>query len=272
MPRDLASVVDSIPVRELIREGVLVKKLEALLAVEIGRASQLLAVGGNLKTGQTVLIASELIKDFPLSSLEDFCLMLRRGVKGFYQADRKPIWRFDIEIVYNWMRSYCEEIAQEKEKGFAREKSGVAPQMLLIGPAPSNDLSPETLKMIEQFKENLKDRKLREVPLLTPEEIRKEGREKPAKRQLPPSVSRETAILFEMEIAYARDCYDPYTGKENLNWVEFEVWKQLHRKEYVPNEIQSYRDQSKTGNFGNNGIGTLDNAPEENQDLTTLPP
>ena len=91
----------------------------------------MLTVGGNLREGQALEIAIQLIADYPNESLEDFCLMLRRGVKGAYVIDGKSdIFRFDTLVINNWMKAYLDDKCQAAEEQLMKEKEAYKEQYL----------------------------------------------------------------------------------------------------------------------------------------------
>lgn len=229
IPRAIPEVLDCMPVRELLRHGAALNDLEALLAIEIGRASMMLSVGGNLKPGQTLFISRELLNDFPLSSLEDFCLALRRGVKGTY--DVKAIWRFDIEVVYRWMRAYSEEVAAEQEKRLKK----LYPETVAKSDAAPPAVSKEVDELVERFKQSLAPKDVSRETFTPNPEIKEKY--KPA--------SAEDLAMRELRWRWSRECFGPNDAKPNKNYVDFDEWLAIQTAKY---ERQKYdRDETSSG-------------------------
>jgi len=78
------TVADSIPLKELINLGAKEPHMVTTIALLIRKYAEFLSVGGNLKPGQEVEISKMLLEEYPTASLDDFDLMLKRGVMGRY--------------------------------------------------------------------------------------------------------------------------------------------------------------------------------------------
>lgn len=126
----------------------------------------MLTVGGNLREGQALETAIQLIADYPNESLEDFCLCLRRGVKGAYG----DIFRFDVLVINGWMKQYLDEKCQAAEDKLMDEKETYKEQFNWKPKAVPNEKVKEYLKeweikvldskveVKEEFKKELKQR------------------------------------------------------------------------------------------------------------------
>lgn len=166
VPATIALALDRPPVSELIRLGAKKESIEACLALQITKAASMLTVGGNLREGQALEIAIQLIADYPNDSLEDFCLCLRRGVKGAYG----DIFRFDVLVINGWMKQYMDEKCQAAEDKLMDEKETYKEQFNWKPQAVPNEKVKEYLKewemkvldskveVKEEFKKELKQR------------------------------------------------------------------------------------------------------------------
>lgn len=171
------SVAESVPVKQLINHGAKVNQIEAALAILIAKFAKMLSVGGNLKEGHSIEIAKMLIEEYPTSSLDDFQIMLSRGVRGRYGE----IFRFDVAVIFGWMSDYMEEWAEEKERQLAKEKGK---QKTTI--EEFKEVEPEKVDaMLNELLSKLKDEKdgMKSVPQLTPQEIKKEGQIEPPRKK-----------------------------------------------------------------------------------------
>lgn len=131
VPAKIEQVLDRPPVSDLIRGGAKKESIEACLSVQITKAASMLSVGGNLREGQALEIAIGLIADYPNESLEDFCLCLRRGIKGLYG----DIFRFDVLVINGWMKAYLDEKYQVTEDQLMKEKEAYKDQFIWTGQA-----------------------------------------------------------------------------------------------------------------------------------------
>jgi hypothetical protein len=83
-----------------------------------------------------------LIEQFPVETVEDISLCLRRGSIGAYGS----VYRLDAAVINDWMSKYLDEKYQLIESGISKEKRDREPNF---------PISPETRKIIEGFKQSL---------------------------------------------------------------------------------------------------------------------
>lgn len=167
------AVSEGKPVRQLMNEGFPQKTIEGALAARILEASSMLHIGGNLNPQEPVKIAQMLIHEYPTSSIEDFTLMLQRGIIGRYGK----VFGLDISVVFGWMAMYQDEWAEEKERQLAKEKNKT------IEHEPNAFAPPDIDEEINQLLEKLKESKVTGVTRLTDEEIKEEGQSRPPKKK-----------------------------------------------------------------------------------------
>jgi hypothetical protein len=186
VPKTIQDALQCPPVTDLIRNGARQADIEACLAVEIARISNMLTVGGNLRQGQSLEIAKALIADFPGESLQDFCLCLRSGVKGAYG----DIYRFDVLVISEWFKCYLEEKYKAAEDALMRERDDhYKPK------SRAENVDPERHQQwLDKLKGEITDNSsMRLVPNLTEEQIKSEGK---AKRK--PTQSHDNGWTFEI--------------------------------------------------------------------------
>lgn len=133
----------------------------------------MLHIGSNLLPHEPITISQMLIDEYPTASIEDFDLMLKRGVMGRYS---EKTLGFDVSVIFGWMAKYMEEWAEEKERQLAKDKNKIIEE---TDPQPNGIERHDIDKLLNDFKETLRDSKIKSVPNLTKEEIKREGQSTP---------------------------------------------------------------------------------------------
>jgi hypothetical protein len=184
VPREISQLLDRPPVSVLINAGADPVNIVACLAAEIARCANMLTVGGNLRQGQSIEIAKELIGEFPNESLEDFCYCLRAGIKGAYGE----IFRFDMMVIVGWFRGYGNEGDEDFKPGYLHEKYELKVRLLMEEKdnfytpiEKKTDLrNPEIHQQwLNKLKEAVGSSIVKRVPDLSEQEKKHEGKEKP---------------------------------------------------------------------------------------------
>lgn len=234
IPKTIQEALQCPPVQELINNGAQMNDIEACLALEIARIANMLTVGGNIRQGQSLEIAKTLIADFPGESLQDFCLCLRRGIKGAYG----DIFRFDILVISEWFKKYLdekyvvaeEELRREKDNMYETIKTIQLPPALAYKRIDDLPLSFSPVRNKEARKRLWKrsfyamsQMKGKYIPKISESEIMEEGRQKP-KRELYPKTPISMIEQRELHIQWIQENYDPYTGKPLPNWIPESEW------------------------------------------------
>jgi hypothetical protein len=214
VPARLEQVIEMPPITALLRSGATITSLEACLAIEIAKASNMLTVGGNLRQGQSLEIAKELIATYPNESLEDFCFCLRNGIKGRYNQDGK-LFRFDTVIIHDWVQKYLEEKYKAIEDKLMREKDEY------------NSRSKVSTDWIQLLQESVKeaDKGMVSVNKMSEKEIKEQGQEKP-KAHFYPSSSLSEVRQRELHIQWIRENFDARTGQKLETWIPENEWLQ----------------------------------------------
>lgn len=218
IPKTVEKALDGVPISQIVwKNDHALKTLESALAMEILKTSDLISTSGNIKNGQCLEIAKRLIEEYPNESFEDFCLMLRNGLKGKYPIDGKnDIFRFDMLVIVNWMKGYLEEKYIALENRLTQEKDNHYKSLMEIPQGKDRDYS-------EWYNEVTKGDGMKPVPPLSESEIHREGSEKP-KRELYPKTPASYMQQAKLHIEWIRANYDPISGKPLLTWMPEEEW------------------------------------------------
>lgn len=192
----IREAIDSPSFNQLKAGGANVKETRQVLAVLISKYANMLTVGGNLRPEHPMQYAEFIIQDNPSMSLDDFNILLANGVKGRYNEPGK-LFRFDISIIYEWIAAYLDQFWEVKEN-LPKQKSAF-------------ELLPDE-KIAEIQEVIAKAEGVKPILPITDEDIKREGREKPVKRNYAPP-NQEFVIMQEMKRRYGRECHDIFTGR-----------------------------------------------------------
>lgn len=216
---------DKPPVKQLMNAGADRIQIENILAVIILKWSSMLSVSGNLKQGQAIEIAKMLIDEHPYHSIDDFNLMLMRGVKGRYGQ----IFRFDVSVVFDWMNKFIDEYYQEKEerqKRISQIRHVVDDE---IKPTLTEEESERVNELIENFLTNLKSMNVKPVSPLTDAEIKREGRLNPDRKKYHYTTDPELVTMHQLKLEWIKTFHDPRTGEKTDEWLSFDEWLKSQR-------------------------------------------
>lgn len=124
-------------------------------------------------------------------------------------------WRMTPDTIRFWIDQTREKIfdREAKEESKARQEAET----------PRYQYSPETVKMIEDYKIKLLDG-IKTVPEMTAKEIKENGQIRP-KAINRPSTSEEYVIEKELKRKWMLDVFDPITGKQKDNYLSYQEWK-----------------------------------------------
>ena len=140
-------------------------------------------------------------------------------------------WRLTPDTIREWMAEEQDRLADKREKYIHNKK------VEELTPAPEQEISEETQRLINEYQEKLLAGLSKPAPI-TEDDIKREGQKKPVKKipVLPLSevdmqirdIANKYGITVEQvkDIRYEwmRECFDLYTGKPNANYSSFEEW------------------------------------------------
>lgn len=215
----ISEVCSAPPLQELLNQGQKKGILEAIISLLILKAANRLSVSGNLRGGQADEIAQQIMTDYPLLSIEDINLLLLNGSKGKYGE----IYRFDISVIYSWIKAYELEKAEYLEQNMVK----VTKSNTLLLPE-INNFDPSTSEMINNYLNKLATAGgMRKVPNVTEDEL---YQDKPkAKSAGIKYGSEHDNWIRDMKILWAKEHTDLYTGRLKKNAMDFETWLELRK-------------------------------------------
>lgn len=212
----ISEVCSAPPLQLLLNQGQKKGILEAIISLLILKASNRISVSGNLRPGQADEIAQQIISDYPLLSIDDINLCLLNGTKGNYGQ----IYRFDISVIYEWIRMYEEEKADFLEQNHQKEVKSEIKEA---------KFDPATSEMVQEYLNKLaKAGGMARVPSVTKEEINATDRPKSKSAGIPYGTKEENERR-DLKIIWAKENTDLYTGRLLNGAIDFETWLQLRK-------------------------------------------
>lgn len=180
---------------------------------ELVRLSELMTVGGNLNLTLVTFIARQLVELYPNESIADFKLCFERGAIGHYGQ----IQRMDGITIRGWMELYLETKYEEHERHLINNKKIEKTEIEILGD------DEKVNKYLDEMLENFSEGKTKQVPKLTEEEIKREGKEKPIKPIYTPTDASYLRMI-ELKAEYGRTHCDLHTGKKIPSSPDFDTW------------------------------------------------
>lgn len=206
------------PLQELLNQGQKKGILEAIISLLILKASNRLSVGGNLRPGQADEIAQNIVADYPLLSIDDINLLLLNGTKGKYGQ----IFRFDISVIYDWIREYEAEKAAYVESKLLKDSK--TDQILTEA-----KFDPATSEMVNEYLNKLAQAGgMARVPSVSEKELYADNKPKSKSAGIPYGTKEENERR-DLRILWARENTDLYTGRLIPGAIDFETWLNLRK-------------------------------------------
>jgi hypothetical protein len=222
LPSSLEGAMDGQPIKQLVNSGADKMQIENLVAVLILKYGNMLAVSGGLKQGQPLEIAKMLVEEYPYNSIEDFNVMLSRGVKSRYGQ----IFRFDISVIYDWMQKYTDEFYEERERLVKANK--VQEVVTSVHQERSEEENKRIDELLNGFLKQIEAVEAKKPFSMSREDIQREGREKPNRPNYIPDP--ELIVMSDLRIRYSRENYDARTMAKLPNWLPFDEWLRMGKQ------------------------------------------
>lgn len=193
---------------------------------ELTKLAALMSVGGNLNTHQITFIAKQLVEIYPNETLADFKICFERGAIGQYGS----IQRMDGIVIREWMVKYLEEKYEVQEYILMNERD----EYYKLPPLPTKEeweakeavASRERAdKYIKEMLDNVGG--VTKVPALTPDEIKKAGKERLKPQGSSYLQDDERGRLSLLRIEWAKKMFNPITGDKLTDFIPFEEWVKI---------------------------------------------
>jgi hypothetical protein len=233
LPKDILKTQDLPRVKE-IADDAGEANVRKYIEYELIRLQSLVSVSGNLNDFQVQFVASQLFKDHPNESIGDFRQCFDMGAMGKFGE----IYRMDGVVIGEWMRKYLEVKYQAIEEDLYRHKDNhykVYPQSIPkagTDEAPVENIAPPDVadRILKEWEDKIKNAPdvVKSVKALTPDEIKKEGREIAPKKPSYPTTSASEIRERDIHLAYIKANYDARTGKPLDGWMEESEWRKLN--------------------------------------------
>lgn len=172
-----------------------------------------------------LLMAEWIMDEYPTDQIQTVIKCLDRPKSA------NKAWRITPDTIREWMAAEQDALAAKREKYIHNKKHEE------LAPAPPQEISEETQKLINDHCEALLAGLSKPIPI-TEDEIKREGQEKPIKKYpvLPLSevdleirdIANQYGITVEqvkdIRFEWMRECFDIQTGRPNTMYVSFQEW------------------------------------------------
>lgn len=172
LPTKIEGTFDLPKVREMITATSESHVLQ-FVETELVKLSALVNVGGNLTDYQVETFAKFLVDKYPNETIADFKICFMHGAMGGYGQ----IFRLDGIVIADWMKQYLEQKYEVLEKQLKNEREQY--DKVIIPENSERDWHKEWLEAVN------KGDGFKQVPHLTEEEIKAEGKPEPKRKVHP---------------------------------------------------------------------------------------
>ena len=170
------------------------KTVSGFVEFELIKLAERINVGGNLTPAQIEFTASQLVGMYPNETIADFKICFERGASGRYGK----IWKLDGVEIGTWMSGTRDADGKIKQLGYLDEKYQVMEDQLMKEKDGHYKQPLQNTDWLELWKAAIKESDkeggvktesknisyLNNLRAITPQEIRKEGQETPARPDL----------------------------------------------------------------------------------------
>lgn len=204
------AVSDGVPI-SVLKQAVGGRQIAQALDIQLTRLVKALNLKWSLNDSQIKIVVEDLLDKYPNETLDDFIVVFKRARTGEYGE----LIRLDGPIVFSWMEAYMDEKYRIIEENLHKEKDEYYKTIIPVN--SDRDWLGEWQKAVNQTEG------VRPVTQLTPEEIKREGQEKP-KANPHPSTTINEVRKKELHIQYIRENYDARTGDPLPTWIKESEW------------------------------------------------
>lgn len=187
----------------------------------------------NWTENNSVLLAEWVYDNYKYSSLELILSALRNPDYELRGTDKN--YRLTPDNIKIFMQKALEKDAEQREKEV--KKLGVGDKELIV----TYEVTPETEKLIEEYKEAIKKIDLKSVRPMSEAEWLKEGQEKPKSvkyaREKP---SDEEIFGRALRFQWGKLYHDKYTGDPLPGWKSEDEWLKTVTPEQAEKYLKEY--------------------------------
>lgn len=185
----ISVAVDSgIPLSEIVRETGF-KSVAQVLDIHLTRLVAQFNLNNNIQDHQVKTIVEDLMEKFPNESVEDFILCFKMARQNAFGV----VYHLHSAVVFEWMAKYLEQKYEAVEKKHREQKAKESTRALPKEVPGISEVGAKALADMQKIVDATS--KQSKVPAMTDGDIRRNGQEKPPKRDAVTSGMKWFSVL-----------------------------------------------------------------------------